>query len=191
MYKKFVKRLFDLVFVLLAIIFLGWIMVLACILYAVTFQFPIFFKQERIGKNNRSFVVYKFRTLKQGDANLENRRFWLGDFLRFFSMDELPQFWNVLKGEMSLIGPRPLPTEYLALMNDEEKRRHLVLPGITGWTQVNGRHGISWERKFELDLFYVDNISMRLDSIIVIKTCILLLSFKKDVSLNEEKFKGN
>jgi lipopolysaccharide/colanic/teichoic acid biosynthesis glycosyltransferase len=125
------------------------------------------------------------------DQSPDNRRFWLGDLLRFFSLDELPQIWNVLKGDMSFIGPRPLPIAYLPLMSDEQRVRHQVLPGITGWTQVNGRHSISWQEKFELDRFYVHNISAMLDLCIFFKTIVLLLSFQKDHSLEEDKFKGN
>ena len=154
-------------------------------------MYPIFFFQERTGIQGKPFRLIKFRTLKSIGSSLEERRFWLGDFLRATSLDELPQLINVLKGEMSLIGPRPLPVEYLALMSDEQKKRHLVKPGITGWAQVNGRNAISWQEKFALDNYYVKHVSFLLDVKIVFKTIQLLLSFKKDISLSEQKFTGN
>ncbi len=157
----------------------------------ISFSFPVFFIQERTGKSNKPFQLFKFRTLKSTGSSLAERRFWLGDFLRATSLDELPQLINVLKGEMSLIGPRPLPVEYLSLMNDEQKKRHQVKPGITGWVQVNGRNAISWHEKFELDNYYVKHVSFLLDVKIVFKTIQLLLSFKKDISLSERKFTGN
>lgn len=106
-------------------------------------------------------------------------------------MDELPQLWNVLKGEMSLVGPRPLPVEYEKFFSTEQQRRLVVKPGITGWAQVNGRHSISWKEKLELDGYYVNNISFKLDLLILFKTLVLVLSFKKDRSLEEDKFTGN
>jgi undecaprenyl phosphate N,N'-diacetylbacillosamine 1-phosphate transferase len=191
MYASYFKRAADLLLVFFAIILAGWIFVLILILYVVTFRFPIFFFQDRIGKANRVFRLVKFRSLLEEDLPLSQRRFWLGDFLRFFSLDELPQIWNVCKGEMSFIGPRPLPAAYLPLMSQIQKTRHQVLPGITGWAQVNGRHDLSWGKKFELDIFYVNHLSVGLDLFILFKTIILLLSFRKDYSLLEEKFKGN
>ena len=110
--------------------------------------------------------------------------------LRASNLDELPQLWNVLKGEMSLIGPRPLPVEYLPLFSEEQKKRFEVKPGITGWAQVNGMHSVPWKQKLELDNYYVDHVSLMLDIRIVIKTLVLFLSFKKDRSLEEEKFTG-
>jgi lipopolysaccharide/colanic/teichoic acid biosynthesis glycosyltransferase len=191
MYISYVKRVFDILLLLIALILFSWLFVLILILYAVTFQFPIFFFQERIGKDQKPFRLVKFRSLINSSQPLEKRRFWLGDFLRFFSLDELPQIWNVWKGEMSFIGPRPLPTEYLPLMSAEQEARHQLLPGITGWAQVNGRHSLSWKQKFELDNFYVKNSSLQLDLLIFFKTLLLLLSLKKDSSLQEEKFTGN
>lgn len=135
--------------------------------------------------------MYKFRTLGSDETqSYPQRRFGLGNILRASNMDELPQIWNVLKGEMSLIGPRPLPVEYLPLFSEDQKKRFTVKPGITGWAQVNGRHSISWKEKFELDKYYVDNISLTMDIRILIRTVILFLSFKKDRSLEEEQFKG-
>lgn len=134
--------------------------------------------------------MYKFRTLKNSDASLQERRFALGDLIRFTNADELPQLWNVLKGEMSLVGPRPLPVEYADLFSDKQNKRHSVLPGITGLAQVSGKNNLSWDEKFRLDLEYVNKVSFALDIKILIKTLILALSFKKDTSLTEEKFTG-
>ncbi len=137
------------------------------------------------------FTMFKFRTLEVDEAKLlEDRKFAFGSFLRLTNLDELPQLWNVLKGEMSIIGPRPLPIEYLPLFSEEQKKRFAVKPGITGWAQVNGRHSISWKEKFELDAYYVKNVSFMLDFRILFRTAMLFLSFKKDRSLEEEKFKG-
>ena len=136
--------------------------------------------------------MWKFRTLSLDERlPVTDRSFMWGKFLRFTSLDELPQLWNILRGEMSFVGPRPLPEEYLSLYSKEQIKRHEVKPGVTGWAQVNGRNSIPWKKKFELDLYYVDNISFKLDLMILIKTLAVMLSFKKDVSLEEEKFKGN
>jgi lipopolysaccharide/colanic/teichoic acid biosynthesis glycosyltransferase len=192
LYKRYGKRVVDIVFALIISTGLSWIVVLILIAYGISFQLPIFFKQKRIGQYNKPFWMWKFRTLSVNEElPLHNRSFWLGGFLRLTSLDELPQLWNVLKGEMSLIGPRPLPEEYLPLYSSEQIKRHEAKPGMTGWAQVNGRNSISWQKKFEMDLYYVNNISLKLDLMILIKTLALLLSFNKDVSLQEEKFKGN
>jgi undecaprenyl phosphate N,N'-diacetylbacillosamine 1-phosphate transferase len=191
MYVSYFKRILDWVLSLVVIVLGGWLFVLIVLFYLITFQFPIFFFQERIGKGNRTFKMVKFRSLKDSNLPLDKRRFWLGDVLRFLSLDELPQIWSVCKGDMSFIGPRPLPTEYLTLMSPWQQHRHKVLPGITGWAQVNGRHSLSWQEKFNLDIYYVNHISANLDLLILIKTIVLLLSFRKDQSLLEEKFKGN
>jgi lipopolysaccharide/colanic/teichoic acid biosynthesis glycosyltransferase len=191
MYASALKRILDWILVFVSIILVGWLFVLIVLVYVVTFGYPIFFFQERVGKDNKVFQLMKFRSLLNTDKPLEERRFWLGDFLRFFSLDELPQIWNVCKGEMSFIGPRPLPTGYLSLMTEEQQKRHLILPGITGWTQVNGRHSLSWKQKFEFDIYYVAHLSLRLDLLILFKTIVVLLSFRKDRSLAEEKFSGS
>lgn len=152
----------------------------------------IFFLQERIGHNGKFFLLCKLRTLTENETlPLHERQFGLGAFFRRTSIDELPQIWNILKGEMSFIGPRPLPTYYLHLFSADQQRRHMVRPGITGWAQVNGRHSISWEKKFEHDLYYITHVSFWLDVRIFLKTIILLMPLKKDLSLSEEEFKGN
>ncbi len=191
-YRKYGKRIVDLVLALLVMVCFWWLLVLIVIGYLVFFQYPILFKQTRIGKDNKPFAMLKFRTLALAeDQSLNERSFFLGKLLRLTSLDELPQLWNIFLGEMSFIGPRPLPEEYLPLYSDEQRRRHEVNPGITGWAQVNGRNAISWEKKFELDGYYVENVSFLFDLSIMIKTLLLLISFKKDVSLEEKKFTGN
>ncbi|MBI1767926.1 MAG: sugar transferase [Bacteroidetes bacterium] len=191
MYANFAKRIMDVFFALAGCVLLSWLFLIILFIYLILLKFPVLFTQKRIGRNNQLFTIYKFRTLNLSEnSNLDNRRFWWGDVLRLFSLDELPQLWNVLLGEMSLIGPRPLPVEYLAVMNEQQRVRHKVRPGITGWTQVNGRHEISWEKKFELDEYYVKHLSFGLDVVILGKTVLLLFSFKKDKSLNEKKFEG-
>lgn len=191
MYAKVTKRILDVAFSLLLILLFSWLFLVIVLAYIVTFNFPILFKQSRIGLHCKPFTMYKFRTLSESTEPLNNRRFWLGNVLRFFSLDELPQLWHVLIGQMSLIGPRALPIEYLALMNENQRSRHQVRPGITGLTQVTGRHEISWEKKFELDEYYVKHLSLRLDVLILLKTFVLLISFRKDKSLSEKKFEGS
>lgn len=190
-YSQYGKRAFDIILgVALAICF-SWLMLLITLLYCITVQFPIFFQQSRIGKNGTLFNIWKFRTLStQENRSVQERRFKLGDFLRFTNLDELPQLWNVMKGNMSIVGPRPLPQEYASTFNEEQKKRHSVLPGITGWTQVCGKNSLSWEQKFNYDLQYIERISLWTDITILLKTITLVLSMKRDVSLTEEKFKG-
>ena len=190
-YASFIKRILDIMLSLLLLLLFSWLVLFIVVVYLITFNFPILFSQPRIGKGGQSFVMFKFRTLNNSTAHLDERRFWLGDVLRFFSFDELPQLWNVLRGEMSLIGPRPLPIEYFPLMDEAQRQRHSVRPGITGLTQVNGRHEITWEKKFRLDQYYVEHVSFPLDTEVLIKTIFLLLSFRKDKSLAEEKFQGS
>jgi lipopolysaccharide/colanic/teichoic acid biosynthesis glycosyltransferase len=180
-----VNRLFDILASIILLLLTSWLFLAILTLYTLTLEFPIFFIQHRIGRDEKVFKMIKFRTLKPGTLPARDRRFLLGDILRFFSLDELPQLFNVLKGDMSLIGPRPLPVEYLNRIPQPYRRRHDVRPGITGWAQVNGRHSIPWEEKFKLDLYYVDNRSVLLDMKIILKTLAQLLSFRKDVSLEE------
>lgn len=161
---------------------------------------PIIFKQTRVGKNNELFNLYKFRTMtneKDNSGNLlsnDQRHTELGKTLRKYSLDELPQLVNILKGDISLIGPRPLLVDYLPLYNAKQSRRHEVKPGITGWAQVNGRNAITWEERFELDVWYVDNRSLMLDFYILYLT--VLKVFKSEGINSSEgvtmtRFKGN
>lgn len=131
---------------------------------------PIFFRQERAGKNEKPFFILKFRTMKLGDGTDEERMTRWGKLLRSTSLDELPELWNVLRGEMSLVGPRPLPKKYLDRYSPEQTRRHHVRPGITGWAQVNGRNGLSWDEQFALDVWYTNNHSFLLDLKILWRT---------------------
>lgn len=143
---------------------------------------PVCFQQERLGKDEKIFTLYKFRSMKVEthrdgvELSDSERLFSIGRFIRKMSLDELPQLVNILKGDMSFIGPRPLPEEYLPYYTDEERKRHTVKPGISGWAQVNGRNNLTWERKFELDVYYTRNISFLFD------TKILLLTIKKVLS---------
>jgi lipopolysaccharide/colanic/teichoic acid biosynthesis glycosyltransferase len=191
MYLSIGKRIFDVSIAIVGSFFFCWLFLVVCASYILLFQYPIFFFQKRIGRFGKPFMMIKFRTLKPGDQlPLMQRTFGLGTVLRFLSLDEMPQLINVLKGEMSIVGPRPLPVEYGDLMNDRQKTRHLLRPGITGITQVSGRHAISWEKKFEMDIQYVNQVSFWMDLKIILKTLFLLLTPRKDVSLLEEKFKG-
>ena len=191
-YYLSIKSIIDRLGSGILLLLFSWLLLIIGILYCITSEFPFFFKQKRIGKNNTPFTMWKFRTLSpHEDKSIQERHFALGDFLRSTNLDELPQLWNVLKGDMSLIGPRPLPMEYLNLFSKEQLKRHIIRPGLTGWAQVNGRHSISWQKKFDYDLYYVDHISFKFDMLIFFKTIRLLLSFRSDTSLMEEKFKGN
>lgn len=192
LYASILKRPFDLVTSLLLLLALSWLFLLIILSYVVSSQYPIFFKQPRIGFREKVFNLNKFRTLASDDRlPLNQRRFALGDFLRKFSLDELPQLWNVIKGDMSLVGPRPLLVEYGPLFNEEQRERHKVKPGITGWAQVNGRHQISWDDKFRLDLYYIRHISFALDVKILLRTLYIVANTRKDSSLEEKRFEGN
>jgi undecaprenyl phosphate N,N'-diacetylbacillosamine 1-phosphate transferase len=191
-YLNFIKPIGDMVFSFLFIVFFGWLFLLIALVYMVTWQFPVFFFQPRLGREGVTFQMIKFRTLSTNQSQpMQQRTFWLGTVLRKTSLDEIPQVINILKGQMSWIGPRPLPIEYDTLFTKEQRIRFEVKPGITGWAQVNGRHSINWKKKFELDTHYVNHCSLKLDLLIFFKTLFLLLSLKKDNSLLEEKFTGN
>lgn len=163
------KRLFEFFFIIFGLLLIWPIFLLLFILVRNQLGAPVLFRQYRPGMNGSPFLMYKFRTMtNEHDSNGkllldEQRMTRLGRFLRATSLDELPELINVLNGEMSLVGPRPLLMEYLPLYNAEQARRHEVRPGITGWAQVNGRNAISWEEKFKLDVWYVDNQSLWLD----------------------------
>jgi lipopolysaccharide/colanic/teichoic acid biosynthesis glycosyltransferase len=146
---------------------------------------PIFFRQQRAGKNGQPLSILKFRTMRSGTGSDADRLIPWGKFLRSTSLDELPELWNVLRGEMSLVGPRPLPTIYLDRYSTEQARRHEVRPGITGWAQVNGRNGLTWKRQFELDLWYIHNRTFWLDLKILVSTIITV--FKRE-NISEEGY---
>lgn len=194
------KRWFDLLFGLLSLSLLWPVFLILALLVRWQLGKPVFFRQVRPGLNGRPFEMVKFRTMRHDidvngqELSDELRLTKLGSILRATSLDELPELWNVLKGEMSLVGPRPLLMEYLPLYSNEQVRRHEVLPGITGWAQVNGRNAISWEEKFKLDVWYVDNRSMWLDIKILMLTAKKVLmsdgiSAKGEVTM--PKFTGN
>ncbi|MBS1543393.1 MAG: sugar transferase [Bacteroidetes bacterium] len=191
-YARFGKRVLDLLLVMVFLPVLLPMTALIIVCYILSANWPPMFVQDRNGRDGLPFRMLKFRTLKSDqDKPLEDRRFAWGSFLRRTGLDELPQLLHVLTGEMSLVGPRPLPPEYLPLYNESDKQRLKVRPGITGWAQINGRHGISWEEKFALDNYYADHISLKLDLKILFKTIVLFLSPGEDQSLKEEKFKGH
>jgi len=164
-----IKRIFDITLTLIGALFLSLVFLLTALMVKIKLGSPIFFKQVRPGLNGDIFNMYKFRTMtNERDSNgvllSDSKRLTqFGKFLRSTSLDELPSLWSVLKGDMSLVGPRPLLVEYLPLYSKRQSRRHEVRPGITGWAQVNGRNAISWDEKFELDVWYVDNQSIWLD----------------------------
>jgi lipopolysaccharide/colanic/teichoic acid biosynthesis glycosyltransferase len=170
------KRAFDLIVALLALVLLSPVMLVVAILVLAKLGRPVLFVQERPGLHGKPFRIYKFRTMlngdqeKPGDTADARRMTRLGHFLRSTSLDELPELWNVVKGDMSLVGPRPLLMEYVPLYSPEQARRQDVRPGITGWAQVNGRNTLSWEKKFELDVWYVDNRTFSLDLRILLAT---------------------
>ena len=200
MYRSFLKRYIDFfAALLLLVIFSPVIIVIACILAWVN-KGKAFFRQQRPGKNEQPIYIIKFKSMtdaKDANGNLlpDNKRITrAGAFVRKYSLDELPQFINVLKGDMSLVGPRPLLYKYITLYNAEQKRRHLVKPGITGWAQVNGRNSISWQQKFSLDVYYVDHFNFWLDVKILWLTFLKVIK-KEGVNQSDERpmmpFDGN
>lgn len=169
MYRRFFKRILDILFSSLIIILFSPIALFVCLILFYSNSGKVFFKQKRPGLNEKIFLLRKFKTMndrKDPEGNLlpdSMRLTKVGKFIRSTSLDELPQLFNVLMGDMSLVGPRPLLIKYLPLYSIEQMRRHKVRPGITGWAQVNGRNAISWKKKFELDVWYVENQSFALD----------------------------
>lgn len=198
---KYIKRFLDFSIALTLLIVLSPLMLLACILILSQRDGPILFKQKRPGKNGKLFTVYKFRTMSVRTLDEDGRELSdfermskVGNFLRKTSIDELPQLINIIRGDMSFIGPRPLLTEYLELYTPEQMRRHEVSPGISGWAQVNGRNTLTWEEKFEYDLYYVDHISFGLDMKIFIMTVLNVLKqdgINSTESNTMEKFHGS
>lgn len=194
-----IKRCFDGLFALLLIILISPVYVIVAIVIRTTLGRPVLFGQKRSGYKEKIFIIHKFRTMSNATDAAghllpdEQRLKGVGKLIRALSLDELPQLLNVLKGEMSFVGPRPLLIEYLPLYSEEQKRRHGVKPGITGWAQINGRNAISWEEKFKLDVWYVDNRSFGLDMKILWLTVLTVIK-RKDInsatSATVEKFTG-
>ena len=200
MYKKVGKPFFDRFFAFLLLLLFSPLILVVALLIWWQMGSPVFFRQERPGKDGKIFRIYKFRTMsderdEKGELLPDEKRLHgVGQWIRSMSLDELPQLINVLRGEMSFVGPRPLLVEYLPLYNEEQKRRHDVLPGITGWAQVNGRNAISWEEKFAYDVWYVDHQSFLLDMKILWMTFFNVLKREGVSSQNSvtmEAFLGN
>jgi lipopolysaccharide/colanic/teichoic acid biosynthesis glycosyltransferase len=200
MYTKYFKQPLDIIIALIGLFLLSPLIIILIILLAINFKGRPFFIHPRPGKNERIFNLIKFKSMS--DATNENgdllpfhlRVTKVGRFIRQFSLDEIPQLFNVLKGDMSLIGPRPLLPEYLERYNEFQKRRHEVLPGITGWAQVNGRNAISWEQKFNYDVYYVDHLHFKLDFKIIlltVKKVFLKEGINSTENINMSEFKGN
>ncbi|MBQ2383413.1 MAG: sugar transferase [Oscillospiraceae bacterium] len=199
MYENFIKRLLDFTLSLLALLVLSPVLLILCILGAVFMKGSPFFTQQRPGRYEKIFRLIKFRTMsceKDRNGQLlpdEQRLNRYGRFLRSTSLDELPELVNILLGQMSVVGPRPLLVKYLPLYNEEQRRRHLVRPGLTGWAQVNGRNAISWEEKFRLDVEYVDNISFAMDLKVIFTTVGKIFKrecISSETSATMEEFRG-
>ena len=199
-YQLFGKRILDILLSGITLIVLSPIILIVGVLVRIKLGSPIIFKQERPGKSEKIFSMYKFRTMTdERDHNGEYlpdeiRLTKFGKMLRATSLDELPELWNILKGDMSIVGPRPLLVEYLPLYSEKQRKRHNVRPGLTGLAQVNGRNAISWEEKFDLDVYYVDKISFFNDIIIIILTYKKVIKKENINTINNnipEKFKGS
>ena len=197
MYKHFLKRLFDFIIALIALLLIGWFLIIvAIILHFANKGAGAFFTQDRPGKDEKIFKLIKFKSMtdeKDENGNLlpeQQRLTKAGAFIRKFSIDELPQLINVLKGDMAFIGPRPLLIKYLPLYSEEQHRRHEVRPGMSGWAQVHGRNNITWTDKFKLDVWYVDHCSLWVDIKVIFLTIKNVLS-SKDIILTTGPFTGD
>ena len=198
-YEKYIKRLLDVLLSALALVVLSPVLLIVAVLVRCKLGSPVLFKQPRPGKNGKIFNMYKFRTMtdaRDENGNLlpdEVRLTAFGKWLRSTSLDELPELWCILKGDMSIVGPRPLLVKYLPLYNEEQRHRHDVRPGLTGWAQVNGRNAISWEEKFQLDVWYVRNLSFMLDVRILfltVKKVVFREGISSETAATMEEFKG-
>lgn len=195
----FVKRIMDITLSFIGLVLLLPVLLIVSILIRFKLGSPIFFTQDRVGKGNKVFKIIKFRTMKDVrdiNGNLlpeSERRTSFGNKLRDLSIDEIPELINILKGDMSLVGPRPLLVDYLQYYNDEQIKRHNVLPGLTGWAQINGRNSITWEERFKLDLWYVNNYSLKLDIKILFMTIYKVLKrdgINQGMEVTMERFNG-
>ena len=200
-YEKYFKRLIDIIFSLIAIILLSWLYIIVAILVRIKLGSPVLFTQDRPGKDEKIFKMYKFRSMTSetdDNGNLlpdDVRLTKFGKWLRSTSLDELPELFNILKGDMSLIGPRPLLVQYLPLYNEKQKTRHEVTPGLSGLAQVNGRNTLSWEDKFNYDVEYVDNITflgdVKIICLTIIKAFVKKEGISSDTSQTMEVFTGS
>lgn len=199
MYRRYIKRMLDFILSLMAIIILSPVLILVAILVRTKLGSPVIFKQKRPGKDEKIFTLYKFRTMtdeRDEEGNLlpdDIRLTRFGKLLRSTSLDELPELFNILKGDMAIVGPRPLLVRYLPLYNEHQKHRHDVRPGFTGYAQVNGRNSITWEEKFNLDVEYTHKISFLLDLRIILKTIKVVVireDISSDTSATMEEFRG-
>lgn len=200
MYAKYIKRILDFTLSLIAFVLLSPIWLIIAILVKIKLGSPVLFKQKRPGKNEKIFTLYKFRTMtdkKDQNGNLlpdEQRLTKFGKILRSTSLDELPELINIIKGDMAIVGPRPLLVEYLELYNEEQKHRHDVRPGLTGLAQINGRNLIDWEEKFKQDIEYIKDITFKNDLKILLKTIVKVFKREGISGINNvtmKKFRGN
>jgi sugar transferase EpsL len=193
------KRALDILLAVLGLVLFAPVMVVTALAIRISLGSPVLFRQRRPGLHGSPFELVKFRTMRtavdsRGDPLPDEQRVTaVGRFVRATSLDELPELWNVLKGDMSIVGPRPLLCQYLPLYNEQQRRRHEVRPGITGWTQVNGRNSLSWEKRFEMDVWYIDNRSTWLDLRILARTLVKVVSregINQDGHVTVEPFRG-
>ena len=198
-YEKYIKRLLDFTLSFLALIVLSPVLLVTAVLVRIKLGSPIIFHQERPGKSEKIFRLYKFRSMtdecdENGDLLPDDQRLTrFGQILRSTSLDELPELWNILRGDISIVGPRPLLVKYLPLYNEEQRHRHDVRPGLTGWAQANGRNAISWEEKFKLDVWYVQHISFWVDVKVIFMTVKKVFcrdGISSETSVTMEEFSG-
>ena len=198
-YEKFIKRLLDMLLSGIALICLSPVLLVTAILVRVKLGSPVIFREERPGRNEKIFRLYKFRSMtdeRDEQGNLlpdEVRLTRFGKLLRSTSLDELPELWNIFRGDMSIVGPRPLLVKYLPLYNEKQRHRHDVRPGLTGWAQANGRNALSWEEKFRLDVYYVEHISFLLDVktiFLTVKNVLRRKGISSETAATMEEFKG-
>ena len=200
LYKHYIKRLLDIILSLIALVVLSPVLLVTALLIRTNLGSPVIFSQDRPGKNEKIFKLYKFRSMTDerdelGELLPDSERLpKFGRILRSTSLDELPELWNILKGDMSIVGPRPLLTQYLTLYNKEQKRRHEVRPGLTGYAQINGRNSLNWEDRFKYDVEYVEKLNFIMDCKIVlltIKKVFIKEGISSETSQTMEPFKGN
>ena len=198
-YEKYIKRGIDFLLALVATVVLSPVLLAVAILVRIKLGTPVLFRQQRPGLNERIFTIYKFRTMTDARDDKgeilpdEVRLTRFGQVLRSTSLDELPELFNILKGDMSIVGPRPLLVQYLPLYNERQKQRHTVRPGITGYAQVNGRNSISWEEKFELDVYYTEHLTWQMDIKVFFKTIKAVIAregISSETSATMEPFRG-